>query len=72
MTPESLHSEYANCPGTYSQWVGSSQSNFDLKDMVLTHPKDYSWKKWLKIARFGYITKLAKMLWFDFHDGFFV
>jgi hypothetical protein len=49
-----------NYPGTYSQWVGSSQLNFDLKNMVLIYPKDFSWKKWPKLARFGYITKLAK------------
>jgi hypothetical protein len=59
MIGESLHSEYVNYPGTYSQWVGSSQPNFDLKNMVLTHPKDFSWKKWPKLARFGYATKLA-------------
>ncbi len=46
-------------------WVQVSQI-LTWKIWFWQHPKDFSWKKWPKLARFGYITKLAKntLVWF--------
>jgi hypothetical protein len=32
--------------------IGEFPSHFDLKNMILTNTKDFSWKKWPKFARF--------------------
>jgi hypothetical protein len=38
---------------------------FDLKNVILTYAKDFSWKKWLKFTRFNLIFfQIVKFLWY--------
>jgi hypothetical protein len=49
-----------NYPGTYSQWVGSSQPNFDLKNMVLTTSKGFFMEEMAQISQIWLHHKIGK------------
>jgi hypothetical protein len=39
-------------PDSSISFTGKISPNFDLKNMISIHAKDFSWKKWPKFTRF--------------------
>jgi hypothetical protein len=48
-------------------FLGKFFTNFNLKNMISTYPKDFQWKKWPKFVRFQ-INRVSKSS--DFYDKF--